>query len=273
MAALSISRAWDESKEIFARDGRLIGAVTLALLVLPQLILGIVEPPTDSSTSTVLGRLVALVAALIGFVGQLALVRLAIGPSTSVGESISHALRRFPAGLGALVIALGALALVVIPLSAALLAAGVIEIPVEGAPPAPSFAWFVILIAVIALLIGVRLMMVTPITSSENARPLSILKRSWALTKGSYWPLLGLELLLVVAALVVLLAAQSVGGVVARLAAGEIEPMSLSALILALFLSIAQAAFAVLVTVMLARIYVQLAGRGEALSSVPSSGT
>ena len=49
--------------------------------------------------------------------------------------------------------------------------------------------------------------------------------------------------------------------------------LGLSALIVALFTAVAQAAFTVLASVMLARIYVQLAGRGDTEVSVPSSGT
>ena len=44
MHKLSISRAWDETKAIFARDGRLLVAVALALVVLPMVVLGLAVP-------------------------------------------------------------------------------------------------------------------------------------------------------------------------------------------------------------------------------------
>ena len=68
------------------------------------------------------------------------------------------------------------------------------------------------------------------------------------------------------------LAATVVGGTIANLIGGEVSPYSLSALVLALFVGVAQAVLTVLVSVMLARIYAQLAG-GTAEVSVPSSGT
>ena len=103
-------------------------------------------------------------------------------------------------------------------------------------------------------------------------RAAAILKRSWGLTAGHYWPLFGVELLLLIAAVVLLLSAQFVGGGIAE-AIGEIRPFSLSALILSAFMGVAQAVFTVLASVMLARIYVQLSGLAHADVSVPSSGT
>ena len=44
MSRVSISRAWDETKAIFSRDGRLLVAVALALFVLPVVIVGLVMP-------------------------------------------------------------------------------------------------------------------------------------------------------------------------------------------------------------------------------------
>ena len=93
------------------------------------------------------------------------------------------------------------------------------------------------------------------------------------MTKGRYWALLGLEMLLLVAALTLLLAAEVVGGTLARvIGGGDISPFNLSALILAAFTGVAQAVFTVLASVMLARVYVQLAGSGQAEVSVPNSG-
>jgi hypothetical protein len=84
--------------------------------------------------------------------------------------------------------------------------------------------------------------------------------------------MLGLEVLLVVLAVVRMVAETVVGGTIANLIGGDVSPYSLSALVLALFVGIAQAVLTVLVSVMLARIYAQLAGRDAAVS-VPSSGT
>jgi hypothetical protein len=115
-------------------------------------------------------------------------------------------------------------------------------------------------------------MLTVPVASAEDAGPLTILKRSWRLSSGRYGRLLALELLLLVAAIILLLTAQVVGGLLAELIGGDITPLSLSALVSAIVMASAQAAFTVLASVMLARVYVQVAGGGAEVS-VPSSGT
>ena len=269
MSRLSLSHAWDESKEILARDGGLLSAVALALLVLPEIVVGVISPPSVLAQSAS-GRLIAIAAAFVGVIGQLAIVRLALGPSTTVGQAIAHGARRFPATLGALFILIIAMGIVIIPLLVALMMSGVVAMPVEGQAPPQSFATALLFIVIAVVFVAVKLIMTVPIASAEQVGPLTILKRSWKMTSGNYWPLFGVEILLLVAALVLLLSAQFVGGAIAQVVGGGIEPFSISALILALFMGAAQAAFTVLASVMLARIYVQL--RGEAEASVPSSG-
>ena len=270
MSQLSLSSAWEESKDIFSRDGALLTAVALALLLLPEIVAGVVSPPTIASQSAG-GRLLALSMAFVGVIGQLAIVRLALGPSTTVGQAIAHGARRFPATLGALVILILAIGLVVIPLLIALLMAGIVEMPVQGQRPPESFSTALFLIVIASLFVAVKFIMTVPVASAEKAGPLAILKRSWRLTSGHYWPLFGVELLLLIAALTLLLSAQFVGGALAA-AVGDIQPFSVSALVLAAFMGLAQSVFTVLASVMLARIYAQLSG-GDAEVSVPNSGT
>lgn len=270
MSRLSLSRAWEESREIFSRDGALLSAVALALILLPEIVVGVVSPPAVMAQSPS-GRLLAFAATFIGVIGQLAVVRLAIGPSTTVGEAIKHGFRRFPATLGALIIMVCGIAIVLLPLLIVLMMAGAVEMPAQGQVPPRSFSVMLLLLIVGCLFAAVKFIMTFPVSSAEDAGPLTILKRSWNLTRGHYWTLFGVELLLLVAAVVLLLSAQFVGGAIAG-AMGEIRPFSVSALILSAFMGVAQAVFAVFATVMLARIYVQLS-RGDTAVSVPSSGT
>ena len=269
MSRLSLSRAWDESKAILARDGGLVITVALALLVLPEIVAGVVSPPTVTQSAG--GRLLALIMAFVGIIGQLAIIRLAIGPSTTVGQAIAHGARRFPATLGAVFIMICLIGLIIIPLLIVLLMAGLVEMPVQGQPAPRSFSTVLLLLVVACLFAAVKFIMTVPVSSAEEAGPLAILKRSWKLTAGHYWSLFGVELLLLVAAIVLLLSAQFVGGGIAA-AIGQIQPFSVSALILAAFMGLAQAAFTVLASVMLARIYAQLS-REAVEVGVPSSGT
>src|SRR4051794_17401159 len=93
---LSISQAWDETKAVLTRDGKLIGAVALALFVLPGIVLDLVMPPAPAGQFPAPGpwMAVAAVAILISLTCQLAIIRLGMGPHLTVGDAIAHGARR-----------------------------------------------------------------------------------------------------------------------------------------------------------------------------------
>ncbi len=262
---LSISTAWDETRGVLRRDGRLIAAVALALLVLPSTIQTLVSPeaPRGELPEPGAWMILALVATLVGFVGQLAVIRLAIGSHVSVGEAIGHGARRMPALVGAMLLWL-------VPLAALLLAVG--NLVRQGDRSAPLALAFLLLVVLLVYL-GVRLITVTAVAGAENGGPVGILKRSWALTRGRWWRLFGFLVLFVIAAVAVMLAAEALVGVIVQVLFGTPEPMSVGALVVALVRRLATAAVTVVFLVMLARIYVQLSGPEPVEASVPSSGT
>lgn len=272
MARLSISEAWVETRERLRRDGNLFVTVALALLVLPQTLAGLIAP--DGRVTGGAAPLM-LAAALVSLVGQIALVRLATGPSASVGEAIGHGARRLLPTLAALILFGALIILLALPFIMAMIALGWID--PEAATPtgaaAGSFGLALLLLVVLAVALSVRLMLILPVSSAEGGGPLHVLRRSWRLTADHYARLLGLLLMLVVAALALMFVGAILGGIAARLAGGDAEPMSLAALIAAATSAAAQAAFTILSSVMLARTYLQLAGRGPAAASGPSSGT
>ena len=264
MARLSISRAWDETRAVLARDGKLIATVALALLFLPGVVADVVAPAKDDGglPSVSPWSLLFVAAMIIGLVGQIAIIRLSLGARLSVGEAISDGARRMPPYLVATLIWLGPL------LAASYLAARPMMENPEQAPPAAALALLVLMIAMI--FIAVRMLMTTPVASSENLSPLAILRRSWALTRGHWWRLFGFFLLYILAVLIVLGAVGEIAGLIAELALGDIEPMSLAALLVAIFTQGATAVASTVFAVMLARIYVQLASPP---ATVPTSGT
>ena len=271
---LSISRAWDETREIFRRDGKLITAVALALIVLPQVIASLIAPQGSSAASdpSTGARLMMLAVMLISLVGQLSIIRLALGPSTTVGDAIQHGLRRFPAALGALIIMILGMAILIIPiLTIFVLALGIRPEGLQQGQASGPVGLVVLLLVLIVVAISIRFTLVSPVASAEKVGPLTILKRSWRLTAGNYWRLLGFVILLLIAAVALIAAASVIGGILARLVSSTIEPFSLSALIIALAAGVAQGAFSVLAAVMMTRIYTQVAGR-DVEPSVPSSG-
>ena len=269
---LSISRAWDQTRDIFRRDGSLIVAVALALIVLPEVVVGILAPPersgVDPSSSA---QLLRLVAALVSLIGQMAIIRLALGPSTTVRAAINHGLRRFPSAFGALVLMVLALAVVLIPLTATLSVLLGVDLAQLRRAPSGSASLLVLLLVLVVLLISVRFTLLMAVASAEQLGPIGIIKRTWKLTSGHFLRLLGLVALLLVAVIVLLATASVIGGLAARLISPTIEPLSVSALLIALIAGAAQGVFSILASVMLARVYTQVAGR-DVEASVPSTG-
>ena len=202
---------------------------------------------------------------LIALVGQLAVIRLAIGSRLTVGEAIGHGARRAPAYFVATIIWI--LPFLII---GALLFGMVAKDP-TNAPPAAAFA--LLLLACVMLFFAIRMLMTSPVASAEPVGPVAIIKRSWEMTRGNWWRLFAFFLLFVIAVLVAVTAVGAVAGVIAELVLGGDEPLTVGALFVALLTQLVSAAVSVVLMVMLARIYVQLAGDGAAEASVPTSGS
>lgn len=263
MSKLSISRAWDESRGVISRDGKYLTAIALALTMLPQVVVGVLSPSGGFG-------FVALIAALIGVVGQLAIIRVALGPTTTVGAAIRDAAGRFmPVILAYLLLIVGMVVLFV-PI---MVVAGLLGMPIPepGQRPIGSLLGLFSLVMLVIFALSVRFTMVAPVGTAETIGPVAILKRSWALTGSHYWRLLAFAILLLILIIVLMASAGAIGAVFGALVSGgAIEPMTLGALVLSLVVGAAQAIFTIISAVMLARIYLQLSDSG-ATASVPSS--
>lgn len=274
MAALSISRAWDDTKATIASDGRLMMVVAAALLLLPQALIATVTPPEQLSGVKASGAagLLPFAAALIGIVGQIAIIRLALVSSTSVGEAIAHGFKRFVPVFLAVLLVILAMCIIIVPV---LLLLGVgSDISTDSAAGISEGALLAGgLIAILAILVAPLFLMLMPVATSEAGGPIHVLKRSWALGARHYFRLLAFMLLVLVTAFIIVLATEFIIGSTLRLLFGQLEPLSFGALIYGLLFGALQAAFAVVMSVMLARIYVQLSGTAALDVTVPSSGT
>lgn len=274
MTALSISKAWEESKARIAADGRLMAIVAAALIVLPGLIVEVISPSSLRTNSTFLESILILVSSLLALIGQLSIIRLAVTPAVSVGEAISHGARRMPIYLVAAILLTIGFVIALIPFGVAAYAAGV---PFDRSSEqaflqSPVAMMLSLLYLGLLIFIAIRMVMSSPVASEEDAGPIRILRRSWDLTRGHWWRLFGFIVLFVIGALVLISAVSWTVTAVAVVLFGAIEPMSVSALVVGLGTSIANGAVTIFLAVMLARIYLQLTGRATAGASVPRSG-
>lgn len=266
MRRLSISTAWDESKAIFARDGGLIISVALALIVLPQVVLAVVGAPVGAQANAT-SRLIYFAVLCLGFAAQIAIIRLAVGPSVTVGEAIGQGMRRLPPVFLVLLVTLFVLAVLVGLLLLPLGAAGV---TVMRSAETPSPAAISMVLVVMALVFPF-LQLILPVAAVETGNPLHLLKRSWELGRPQYWRLLAFVVIVIIGLGLAVLIAQIGASSAVVLLLGKPSPGSMSALLIGILAGLIQAAFTSVTAVMLARIYLQLAGRG-AETGVPSSG-
>jgi hypothetical protein len=244
--------------------------VALALVALPAILVGLIAPKSGAPNdqASFVDGLVLLIS-IISLAGQLALIRLALGPAVTVGEAIAHGFRRLPAYLGSALIILAGFIVLALPFALVMAAMGQ-RFDSAAQIASPAVALLFILFAVVAFYGAVRMLLTAPVASAEAGGPLHIARRSWTLTAGHFWRLLGFLLLMAIGAALIMLALSTVVGALAVLAFGAVAPWSLSALVVALVTALFQAAFSALFAVMVARLYAQVSGHD---SVAPISGT
>lgn len=261
MSKVSISEAWDETCAIVARDGKLVATVALALLVFPGVIMTVIMPRGVSlATPQQLTWVAILVILIVTFTGQLAIFRMAMGPHISVGAAIRRAASRVLPFLGAFLLwVLPMLVLTAIPYAI-----------IHNNPSPQQLAANLGLLAIVLLgtFIGVRLMLIGPVATAEPGGSIAIIRRSWAMTAGNWWRLFGFLLMFGLGAIALLWAVNAALGVVAQLLIGTISALSVPGLILILIGQMVTAAISVVLFVMQARIYVQLAAKKNTAQTV-----
>jgi hypothetical protein len=262
MRALSLSQAWDDTKEIITRDGRLFASVALALVALPAAIEGLVSPKGMDASAPWWVDAVMIVGFLISFAGQLALIRLALGPSITVGGAIAHGVRRVPIYLLAVILLVVAMFIAAMPFAVVLTLLGV-PLPANGVPPTPPALAAAGLYLALICFVAVRMLMSAPVASAEPAWPVGIIRRSWELTAGNWWRLFAFFVLFLIATIALVGGLGAAAGVVVRLLVGPITSLSTGALVVALVQALFNTVVTTCLAVMLARIYVQLSDRRD----------
>lgn len=254
MASLSISKAWDEARAVLARDGGLIVPVALVFFALPNILFQTLAIPADFVAKAQTGALTradfgawiywSIPVALLNTIGVLAISALALQRGLSVGEALGGGARRLPALLGAWFLA------IIVPSLVGGFAIGLAAVVSPGLAVLLNFAFVLVFIVLL-----VRLSLVSsPVAVAERGGPVALLKRSWVLTRGQFWRLLGLLLLFGILFGVISIAANAVVGIVIFLASGG--EMSATGMLVAQIISgIISAVLVLVLYVILARVY------------------
>jgi hypothetical protein len=255
ISSISIGAAYSEAASFLRREKRLIAPLVLAFLVLPMALSQLLQPaaplaPAEGMSSWML---VALVALMIQLAGQMAVSRLAMGWTGSLGEAVRLALRRLPAAIGAVLLYFLALSLLLVPaVTVLLLLAG------GGQPGAGSLRGINAVMVVAMFIVIPRLVLVPPFAMAEPGGPWALVKRTWKASSGHFWRLLGFFLIFLIASLILALAVSAVVGSLVALTLGSAEPLSLGRLFIALAGGLVQGLAGTLYAAMVGRITVQL---------------
>lgn len=266
MSNLSITNAWNESADYLRDHFGTLFTLAVALITLPNVALQAFGPgaaPPGQPPAPGPWMLLIPVVLVLGITGSLAVSTLALGRAATVGEAIGHGFRRLLPMLGATLILVLALCLILVPLA---LATGLKPGDLASPTPATAGKMLLVMLAFLALFLffAVRLLLTTPVAAAERAGPVAIITRSWTLTRGHFWKLLGFLLLLGIAALIVVMVATMLVGLVVVALLGPPAPGTASALVMLLVGGLLNAVFLVVMTTMVARLYLQLAGGAPA---------
>jgi len=261
---LSTEQAFGWAQAMAAREWRLMLPVAFAFFALPGLLLDVALPdatrvllpgaPVDAAAQ---GRaLLAFAATLaVNLVGSLALSALALVPGISVGEAIGRAFRRVPSLAGALLLV--AAALLAGALMAALLLGG------ARAGPAAAQGLLLLLLLIAGGAVWVRLSLLTPLLVEQALGPAAALRRSWRMTAGLFWPILGALAAYLIGGTVVLVALSSAVGATLTLLARAMGVGPVGLVLAAVIFRGLAATISMGFQLVVAGLYRQLAARGS----------
>lgn len=239
----SYNGVWDETMRLLRAHGGLLAAIAGVFIFLPTLLVAQLLPPPEQGTLTPVEyfraflhyywdhRLWILIEGFVVMTGSIAILRLVLSAGTTVAAALAFA------------------GVLLAPYSVLALITGLMV----------GFA--TILLVVPGLYLAGRLVPAGAAMVAENRRnPIDAIRRSFTLTGGNGWRVLGLVVLVYIAGMVLMLVIQSLAGIVFILAAGQ----HIGTLLATIVGSAVYAVFLTVLTVLYAAIYRTLAGPGSA---------
>jgi hypothetical protein len=240
---ISYSAVWDDTIALTRRHATLIAAIAGVFIFLPALLFAVFLKPEDPQTedlSRVLEMMIEwyraaapwlVLQGLISMIGGMAILRLVFAERTTVGAALMFALGLLPFYFLMTVIS-----------GFMILAASILFI-IPG------------------LYVWARVAPAGAVMVAENRRgPIDSIRRSFALTQGQGWAILGLVLIVIIVGAISIGVAETLLGIVFHLAAGQ----ELGSLLATIVSSALTAAFSTLIVMLYAAIYRGLAPQTSA---------
>jgi hypothetical protein len=244
----SYSAVWADTVALLRSHASLIATVASVFIFLPTLLVAHFLPQPEAVSFDRLGQLWSeylianwhwlLISKIVGMIGSIAILLLVFARGITVGGAIAAAVALLPAYfiaslLGSIAVGIG----------------------------------FLLLIVPGLYLLG-RLGPLNPVVVAEAQKnPIAAIRRCWTLTEGHGWAILGLILIVAIAAAIVVAVASNLLGILFVLVAGQ-DVGQLLTLIVA---TAGNAAMMALLLVLSAAIYRQLSGERSAAAAPASA--
>ncbi|VVT16664.1 conserved membrane hypothetical protein [Sphingomonas sp. EC-HK361] len=256
-----IGTVWDRTTEVIGGRGNMLAGIAATGIFLPSIV-----QAAFRDFALPAAQLVGLLAAIVMLWAQLAIVAASSDPSTTGGSAQRIATARFLPAMGVVIIVVIVAAILSLPGITLLIAsgfdfaaaqAGRTQGAIDAGKAAGSGLYFFVF-ALFMLWLGARLIVLYPVIVNERLG-LGAIARSFRLTRGLTWKVIGVLILYAIVFLVALMAATSIVGLVFRLILGS-DSVALVTFLAGIAGAIVTTIFSVLQAVFTAQLY--LAARG-----------
>ena len=222
---------WDRAAEVLRGRANIMAPIAALAIFLPTVASSAVTAyagPTPGATPSAQAGALSLVVSLVLLVasmwGQLALLAIATDPATTRQDAGRQATRRLLPALGVLLTLMAVAVLLLLPAIVPLVQSGLnmsdpqaVQALPAGTAGFVSLYFLVFLVA--AIVLGARLLLINPVILNER-RGLGAIRRSFQLTRGMTWRIIGVILLFGILLLISMFAVQAVTALILRLILG-----------------------------------------------------
>lgn len=276
--SVSMSSVWDRTTAFLAENLSSVATIAAVAIFLPSAISGSLAPlkAAGPGWSLALGAL-SLAFGLVALWAQLAIAAMAIDPATRADGGRGLATQRLPRMILVMLVILAVAVVLSLPIIIALQIGGV-DIRSMGQPEmranlTPGLALFLtlyllVMVPVVMFLVARFCILTTAIVVAEG-QGVAALGRSYRVTSGLSWKLIGVILLYGIVMMVCSMAATTVFGALFSFLFQSVEPVSTATVLTAIVEAAVGAVFSVIGTVFPAKLYKTLSEREGAVAAAP----
>ena len=267
---VAMGSVWDRTMAVVAGRGAMLAGIAAATILLPMIVRdAFVAYATPGAVGVgAIGALLMLLMLVLTIWGQLAIIAAASDPATLRGDAFRIATNRLLPAIGVSLVLGIAFMIALIPAFAMVAGAG-LDFKAMATGQSPSMAGvnggllagalLYGLVWTLALLwVGAKLVIWQPVLVNER-NGLHSVARSWRLTNGVVWRIIGVMILFAIVLIVAVSAAQFVTGTIFRLILGA-DNIATAVLLAAIAAAVVSTALTTLAIVFTTQLYAVLAG-------------